>query len=116
MKFERRIRALEARMIADPVILVFADGSTGEICGRGDFLLSLMRAACGGVDLSSVQTAQLDLIRKSVYAQEPGGGRMVEMLRAVLPAEEATSLRPLRLSLRGIHKAHRVQNRIAVNC
>jgi hypothetical protein len=82
-------------MITDPVILYFADGSTRKIDGRGGYLLSLLIGACGGADLSSGQTANLDLIRKSWYAQEPGGGRMVEMLRAVLPPEEggATPIR-----------------------
>jgi hypothetical protein len=90
MKFEKRIRALEARMNPDPVILHFADGSTREICGRGDFLLSLLHGACGG-DLNPGQAAQLDLIGKSVYAQEPGGGHMVELVRSVLPPEQRES-------------------------
>jgi hypothetical protein len=33
MKFEKRIRALEARMTTDPLILYFADVSTRAICG-----------------------------------------------------------------------------------
>ena len=41
MRVERRVRALEARYIKDPVVLYFADGSTAEICGHGDFLLRL---------------------------------------------------------------------------
>jgi hypothetical protein len=84
MRLEKRIRALEARMIADPVILHFADGSTEEIRGPGDFLLSFFAGAFGGVELSPAQTAQLQLIRQSVDAEEPGGGSMVELLRALL--------------------------------
>ena len=36
------------------------------------------------VRVSASQAAQLDLIRRSVYAQEPGGGRLTEVIR-ILP-------------------------------
>jgi hypothetical protein len=52
MRLERRIRTLEARLISDPVILHFADGSTRQICGRGDFLLTSLADTCQGADLS----------------------------------------------------------------
>jgi len=55
MRLEKRIRALEARLISDPVMLYFADGSTRHICGRGDFLLNLLRGACGARELSPWQ-------------------------------------------------------------
>jgi hypothetical protein len=89
MRLERRLRALETRMIADPVVLYFEDGSTRKICGRGDFLLGLMLGACGGA-VNPLQTAQLDLIRRCVSASESGGGHMVELLRSLLtgPADE----------------------------
>ena len=86
MRLEKRVRALEARLITDPVVLCFADGSKRELRGRGDFLLRLFHGSCGGVDISPGQAAQWDLIRQSVYAQEPGGGRMVELLRCFLHA------------------------------
>ena len=76
------LRALETRFIADSAVLHFADGSTREICGRGDYLLSLMLGACG--DNNPRQAAQLNLIRQSVAAQAPGGGHMVELLRSLL--------------------------------
>jgi hypothetical protein len=71
-------------MIADPAILQFADGSTREICGRGDYLLSLFTAACGGADLSPGQAAQLELIRESVAAHEPGGSHFIELIQAFM--------------------------------
>ncbi len=94
MKLERRMRALESKMLADPVILYFADGSTREICGRSDFLLRLFYAACGGADLSPAQAEKLDLIRRSVAVQEPGGARMTELIRCFLlgPAEESGNI------------------------
>jgi hypothetical protein len=76
MRLEKRIRALEARMLADPVILYFADGSTREICGRADYLLSLFCDACYGGELSPRQSAELDLIRDSVSA---GGASCAQM-------------------------------------
>jgi hypothetical protein len=87
MNFERRIRALETRMITDPVILHFADGSTRELRGPGDFLLRLFPGVFGKANLSPGQAAQLDLIRQSVRAQEPGGGHMVELLQCLLHAQ-----------------------------
>ena len=99
MNFKKRVRALEARFLGDPVILRFADGTTREICGRSDYLLNLFAGACGGADLSPGQAAQLELIRQSVYAQEPGGARMTEVLRCLLHAsaeeEVSTSVSPV---------------------
>ncbi|MGA3027928.1 MAG: hypothetical protein ABSF98_24505 [Bryobacteraceae bacterium] len=92
MRVETRIRKLEARMIRDPIILHFADGTTREVRCRGTFLLSLMRGVCRGEDLSPWQAEQLELIRQSVDAQEPGGARLTEVVRCLLDArEESTS-------------------------
>ena len=88
MRIEKRVRALEARFIKDPVVLCFADGSTREIRGHGDFLLSLVADACRGTDPGPGHAAQLDLIRRSVYAQEPGGGRLTEVIRVLLESAE----------------------------
>ena len=84
MRVEKRVRALEARYIKDPVVLYFADGSTTEICGHGDFLLRLLADTCSGGELKPEQAKQLDLVRRSVGAQEPGGARMIEVLRCFL--------------------------------
>jgi hypothetical protein len=86
-RLEKRIRALEARLITDPVVLYFADGTTREICGRGNFLLRLFESACGGADLTTDQAEQLDLIRRSVAAREPGGGHMIELVRCAPHAQ-----------------------------
>jgi len=83
MSLEKRIQALEARLIADPVVLCFAAGSKRELRGWGDFLLRLFQGAFGGADLSPGQAEELDLNRRCVAAQEPGGGRMIELLRCI---------------------------------
>jgi hypothetical protein len=88
---EKRIRALESKMLADPVILYFADGSKGEIHGPRNFLLHLFVGACGGAGITPAQAEQLDLVGRSVGGQEPGGARMTEIIRCFLrgPAEES---------------------------
>ncbi len=88
MRIEKRIRALESRMVVDPVVLYFSDGSTRRISGPSDFLLSLMLGAFAGANLSPTQSAQLDLIRQSVAAQEPGRGHMVELLKSLVDGTE----------------------------
>ena len=84
MRVEKRVRNLEARYIKDPVVLYFADGSTAEVCGHGDFLLRLLVDTCSGTELKPAQAKQLDLVRRSVGAREPGGGRLTEVLRCFL--------------------------------
>ena len=90
MRLEKRVRALEERLIGTPAILHFADGSKRDLRGSCDFLLHLFYGACGGADLNPGQVAHLDLIRRSVSVEEPGGGHMVELIQALLngPAEE----------------------------
>jgi phosphosulfolactate synthase (CoM biosynthesis protein A) len=84
MKIEKRIRALEARMSSDPVVLHFADGSTRELRGQRYFLLDLIGVACRGADISASQAAQLEAVRQSLWAEEPDGGRLTEVIR-ILP-------------------------------
>ena len=83
MRFEKRIRALEVEAFENATILHFADGSTREICGSRYFLLDLFADACRG-DLNFDKAKQLELILDSQAAEEPGGGRMIEVLRSVL--------------------------------
>jgi hypothetical protein len=82
MRLEKRIQALEAQMLSDPVVLHFADGSTESLTGPHYFLLDLLAGASSG-NLSPQQAAQLDRIRKCVFAQEPGGGRIVELMQSL---------------------------------
>jgi hypothetical protein len=94
MRLEKRLRALESKLLTDPLILRFADGSTRTICGHGDFLLRLFRGVFGRADLSPGQASQLDMIRQRVSSTEPGGGHMVELLRCLLDAREQSPLAP----------------------
>jgi hypothetical protein len=83
MRFEKRIQALEAKMFSDPVVLRFADGTARTLTGPRYFLLDLFSGACGG-NLSPEQAAQLDLIRRCDFAEEPGRGRMVEVIQSLM--------------------------------
>ena len=80
VSIEKRIRALEARYTSEPVILYFADGSIRRVWGRCDFLFTLLVDVCRA-NADSEQAAILQLIRESVSAYEPGGGRLSELLR-----------------------------------
>jgi hypothetical protein len=84
MNFEKRLRALESKLITDPVILHFSDGSTRELHGSGEFVFRLFQGVLGTADLRPGQAAQLDLIRQCVGAEEPGGGHMIELLQCFL--------------------------------
>jgi hypothetical protein len=97
MRLEKRVRALEARFLADPVILYFADGSTREICGRPDYLLRLFCDACYGGDLSPRQVAELDLIRDSASAGGASCAQMTQLIRCFLlgPAGEPSIVTPV---------------------
>jgi hypothetical protein len=89
VNLRRRIAALERRLITEATLLIMPDGRTASIPGRSD-LLNLLVVAARGENISPEHAAQLDLIRRSVDAKEPGGGRLVEVIRCCLlaPAKE----------------------------
>ena len=86
MSLDKRIRALEAKMSSQPVILFFEDGSTKEIPGRPEFLLQLFLAACRRGQTKSDQAAWLDLIQRATGAREPSGGHLIERIQGAMHA------------------------------
>jgi hypothetical protein len=80
VNLRRRLAALEKRLISEPTLLTMPDGSTASIPGRTD-LLNLLVLAAHGINISPEQATQLDLIRRSTDAIEPGGGRLTELIR-----------------------------------
>jgi hypothetical protein len=87
---ERRIEALEAMFGSDVVTLHFADGCKQELRGPRHFLLGLIGAACRGAAISVNQAAQLEAVRQSLWAREPGGARLTELIRILRgPTESA---------------------------
>lgn len=86
MSLDRRIRALEAKMLSEPVILFFEDGSTKEIPGRPELLLQLFLAACRRGQTNSDQAEWLDLIQCATRAREPSGGHLIELIQGAMHA------------------------------
>jgi len=76
----RRLAALERQLISEPVLLTMPDGQTATIPGHGIYLVKLLSDAVRGINISAEQAAELDLIRRSTDAIEPGGGRLVELI------------------------------------
>jgi hypothetical protein len=85
MNLRRRLESLEGQLSCDPTTLFFADGSSTQITGRGDYILNLFAAAVRGE-----RSPQMELISRSVRSAEPGGGHMLDLARALLngPLEE----------------------------
>ena len=79
MTLKRRVETLERRLICDPTTLFFADGTSTQITGRGDYILNLFAAAVRGE-----RTPHMELISRSVRSEEPGGGHMLDLARALL--------------------------------
>jgi hypothetical protein len=80
----RRLEALEARTSTEAVRLIFADGSSTEIRGPNNFVLDLFSSLQQGAEIGPLRAAQVEMIRRSVDAREPGGSRLVEVLRMLL--------------------------------
>jgi hypothetical protein len=86
MSLRRRLELLEEQFTGEPVLLKMPDGRTEKLQGRGDFLLDLV-ARSGRGD----RTPELELIAQSISSTEPGGGHMIDLVRAFLngPKEDA---------------------------
>ena len=79
MNLKRRVETLERRLICDPATLFFADGTSAQIGGRGDYIVKLFAAAVRGE-----RSPQMELVARSVRSEEPGGGHMLDLARALL--------------------------------
>jgi hypothetical protein len=73
------IRQLERRPIGGEIVLTMADGSTQRLFGNGDYALDLFARACRGD-----KAADIDLVRRSISSDEPGGSHLIELARALL--------------------------------
>jgi|SRR5271154_4998187 len=79
MKIQRRLELLEKRLMSEPIMLLMPDGRTEALSGRRYYTLDLFKRACDGD-----RTPDLELIAQSVSSIEPGGGHMLDMVRALL--------------------------------
>lgn len=100
MRLEKRIQALEALLLSDPVMLHFADVGMESLTDPRYFLLDLLSSASSG-NLSPQQGAQLDRIRKCAFEQELGSERVAPLMQSVMgPAKNQRMSVQLGLSSR----------------
>jgi hypothetical protein len=84
MKMHTCLDRLEEKFISEPTILYMPDGKEISIAGPKDYLLTLC-GLCSKRELATKEQAeQLDLIQRCVFAKEPGGSRLVELMRCYL--------------------------------
>jgi hypothetical protein len=84
MNIQRRLKALEQRLIRPPIVLRMPDGRTERLSGRGNSVFDLLFRAAHGE-----RTPEIELIAQSVSSTEPGGGHMIDLARALLQEPEA---------------------------
>jgi hypothetical protein len=84
MNLQRRLALLEKQILREPTLLTMPDGSTVSIPGRSDYLVRLFVAVIGGETAGPDEARHLDLIRSCTASYEPGGGRLIEVIRCAL--------------------------------
>lgn len=80
---EKRLRALEAQVCFEPVIVRLSDGSIRRIYGRDGYAMRLLAAALGSKQLAPREALHLDLIRQAVTISGPCEG-LLELARAIM--------------------------------
>jgi hypothetical protein len=86
MQLDNRVRRLETSLLSDPIVLVFANGSTREIRYQGLAMLGLFMAALSGEGVSPQMRQHLDWIRDCVEFRDSGGGHMIEVIKQAMQA------------------------------
>jgi hypothetical protein len=81
MNIYKRLEALEKRFIREPTILFMPDGKIFRLTGPGDYLLTLLGLTTRRDQTTPQQAAHLDLIQNCDVAQEPGGSRLIELIK-----------------------------------
>lgn len=84
MRLDKRLRRLETTLLSDPIVLVFADGSTREIRYQGPGMLSLFMAALSAEQPGPQMREHLDWIRDCVGYIDPAGGHMIDIIKMAL--------------------------------
>ena len=79
INIQRRLEALERRLVSEPILLLMPNGRTETLRGPRYFALDLFRRACEGE-----RTSEVDLIAQSVSSFEPGRAHMLDLVRGVL--------------------------------
>src|SRR3954447_5274128 len=79
MNLNRRLAALEkVSSDREEITLTMPDGRTEILQGRGDYVRELLKCAFRGE-----RTPDMVLLSESIGSTEPGGGRLLDLARAV---------------------------------
>jgi hypothetical protein len=84
-QLHRRLESLEKRHIRDPILLQMPDGRIVTLPNRGGYLFNLVLRVLAGD-----RTHEMALIAQSTSSFEPGGGHMLDIIRAFWPKGDAT--------------------------
>jgi hypothetical protein len=80
MNLKKRIMALEKQLHRDPIVLILEDGQERVIPLRpGETALDVSHRVMNNPDGDEGQ-----MVRRCVAVREPGGGRLLEMAKALL--------------------------------
>jgi hypothetical protein len=80
-KTHRRLDQLEDQLISKPTILHMPKKKKVLITGPKNYLLTLASVCTNRENATKEQVKQLDLIQNCVWAQEPGGSRIIEVIK-----------------------------------
>jgi hypothetical protein len=89
MNIKRRLELLEKRLISEPIVLQMPDGRTETLRGPRYYTFELFKRAIGGE-----RTPEMELIAQCTSSSEPGGGRMIELVQAILNGPKEDPLDP----------------------
>jgi hypothetical protein len=84
MNLHRRLEALEKRHLRNPIVLQMPDGRIVTLPNRSGYLFDLVLRVLRGD-----RTPEMELVAKSISSFEPGGGHMLDIVRAFWPRSEA---------------------------
>jgi hypothetical protein len=79
INLHRRLEALEKQFTSEPILLKMPDGRIETLPGYNEYVLDLVARAGRGD-----RTPEMELIAQSIGSAEPGGGHMIDLVRAFL--------------------------------
>jgi hypothetical protein len=82
-QYRKRLEKLERTQSSDMARLTLPDGKVVTVLDTGELFRACDREI-QGLSLNAEQQALVDLVKQSVDLREAGGGRMIEVYRAIL--------------------------------
>lgn len=79
INLHRRLEALEKQFTSEPILLKMPDGRIETLPGYNRYVLDLVARAGRGE-----RAPEMELIAQSISSAEPGGGHMIDLVRAFL--------------------------------